>query len=300
MEDALTKSFLQLDRDIGEEVLRNVDSAIFPTLLKVAVSGSVACVAHVDGPHLHVANTGDCGALIGQVAEGPHTGWAVKRLTKDHSWENPAEVRRVLSEHPKEEKPFVVHNQRLLGMLMPFRAFGDVRFKWDAPTQIRVIQSSDGMDMSYLRHCLTPPYLTARPEVSYHRLRPQEKFLILASDGLWECMNALDVVTLVGEYMSGRQTLQPVRLPRRNVSLGEASRLLRKRQEGLRLKPTDTNASTHLIRHCLGGTDEGLDHLRLSHSLTLPPEARRYFRDDISIHVIFFDSNFLRVCPIEL
>ncbi|RXG73175.1 [Pyruvate dehydrogenase [acetyl-transferring]]-phosphatase 1, mitochondrial [Armadillidium vulgare] len=300
MDDALTSSFLQLDNDISNEVLENKNSPIYPTLLSVALSGSVACIAHIDGPHVHIANTGDCGALIGEVAEESHGGWVVNRLTKDHNWENLTEVKRILSEHPESEKDTIIFNQRLLGTLMPFRAFGDVRFKWDRALQMEIFQSVSAIDMSFLRNCHTPPYLTAKPEVSYHRLKPQEKFMILASDGLWESMNALDIVNLVGEYMSGRQTLQPVRLPRRNVSLGEVSRLLKKRQDGLRLKPSDTNASTHLIRHCIGGTDEGVDHLRLSHSLTLSPDVRRYFRDDISIHVIFFDTNFLRVCPVEL
>lgn len=35
----------------------------------------------------------------------------------------------------------------------------------------------------------TPPYLSAEPEVFYHRLTPSDKFLIIASDGLWELMN---------------------------------------------------------------------------------------------------------------
>lgn len=39
----------------------------------------------------------------------------------------------------------------------------------------------------------TPPYLTARPDVTYHRLTPRDKFLIIASDGLWDCLTPLQV-----------------------------------------------------------------------------------------------------------
>ncbi|XP_042216343.1 pyruvate dehydrogenase [acetyl-transferring]-phosphatase 1, mitochondrial-like [Homarus americanus] len=299
MEEALIGAFLQLDSDLSREVLENQHSSVLEPLLRVAVSGSVACVAHVDGPHLHIANAGDCGAVLGIQRQGAGGGWQALRLTNDHSWENSSEVDRVLSEHPPSEADYVVRNQRLLGMLMPFRAFGDFRFKWDRDTQVNVIQRYAGPN-NIIPHCLTPPYLTALPEVSYHRLRPYDKFLLMASDGLWECMSALNSVTLIGEYMSGRQTLQPVRFPRQAITLREIAHLLEQRQKGLCLKPVDTNASTHLIRHALGGSDAGLDHARLSHSLTLPPEVRRYFRDDISIHVIFFDSNFLRVCPVEI
>ena len=298
MEEALAGAFTQLDNDIGREVLEHRNTAVMEPLLRIAISGAVACVAHIDGPHLHVANTGDCGAVLGIQAEDSH-GWIARRLTVDHNWENPAEIDRVLAEHPESEAQYVVHNQRLLGVLMPFRAFGDFRFKWDKKIQNDLMKAHLGSD-SIIPHCDTPPYLTCLPQVSYHRLKPHDRFMVLGSDGLWEGLNVLDVVTLVGEYMCGRQTLQPVRLPRRPVTLGEVLQLLDQRQEGLKLKPVDINASTHLIRHSLGGTDSGVDHARISHSLTLPAEVRRFFRDDISIHVIFFDIDFLRTCPLDL
>lgn len=299
MEETLARAFCQLDGDLGREVEENQRSAVLEPLVRVALSGSVACVAHVDGPHLHLANTGDCGAVLGSQRQEGGSGWQAQRLTQDHTWENPAEVERVVSEHPSSEAEAVVKDQRLLGVLMPFRAFGDFRFKWDREKQVSMVQRYAGPN-NLIPNCITPPYLTAMPEVTYHRLRPHDRFLVMASDGLWECMSALDSVMLVGEYMSGRQTLQPVRLPRQGVTLGEVENLLEQRLKGLSLKPVDTSAATHLIRHAIGGSDTGLDHARLSHSLTLPPEVRRYFRDDISIHVIFFDSNFLRVCPIEI
>ncbi|MPC37505.1 pyruvate dehydrogenase [acetyl-transferring]-phosphatase 1, mitochondrial-like [Portunus trituberculatus] len=299
MEEALARSFTQLDGDLGREVEENQRSAVLEPLVRVALSGSVACVAHVDGPHLHIANTGDCGAVLGSQRQDGGSGWQALRLTEDHTWENPLEVERVVSEHPANEAETVVKDQRLLGLLMPFRAFGDFRFKWDREKLLSVIQRYADHN-SIIPTSLTPPYLTALPEVTYHRLRPHDRFLLMASDGLWECMTPLDSVMLVGEYMSGRQTLQPVHLPHHGVTLREVEQVLEQRLKGLSLKPVDTSAATHLIRHAIGVSDTGLDHARLSHSLTLPPEVRRYFRDDISIHVIFFDSNFLRVCPIEI
>lgn len=299
MEDALIGAFLQLDNDLSREVQENQHTDMLEPLLRVALSGSVACVAHVDGPHLHIANAGDCGAVMGVQLTDALAGWRALRLTNDHSWENTSEVNRVLSEHPPSESDTAVKDQRLLGLLMPFRAFGDFRFKWDRDVQVEIIEQYVGPG-NIIRQCLTPPYLTCLPEITYHRLRPFDRFLIMGSDGLWEGMSAVDCITLIGEYLSGRQTLQPVRFPRQSMTLGEVSQLLDQREKGSCLKPVDTNASTHLIRHALGGSDMGLDHGRLSHSLTLPPEVRRYFRDDISIHVIFFDANFLRVCSVEI
>ena len=39
----------------------------------------------------------------------------------------------------------------------------------------------------------TPPYLHAIPEVAYHRLTPRDRFLVIASDGLWDEMTPSQV-----------------------------------------------------------------------------------------------------------
>lgn len=65
MKDALEKAFLQLDEDIMSEARLNTNSEVDNLTLNVGLSGSVACVAHIDGPHLHVASTGDCLAVVG-------------------------------------------------------------------------------------------------------------------------------------------------------------------------------------------------------------------------------------------
>lgn len=143
----------------------------------------------------------------------------------------------------------------------------------------------------------TPPYLTGKPEVIYHRLTPRDKFLVLATDGLWDLISPLQVVRLVGEHMSGKVTLSPLKLPRKNMKLEEINEMLLQRKEGLKTKPKDTNAATHLIRNALGGTEYGIDHGKLSQLLTLPEDVVRVFRDDITITVIYFDTEYLRHCP---
>lgn len=78
----------------------------------------------------------------------------------------------------------ITHQDRLLGLLMPFRAFGDVKFKWGIELQKRVLES--GPDQLHENEHTkfippnyhTPPYLTAEPEITYHKLRPQDRFLV--------------------------------------------------------------------------------------------------------------------------
>ncbi len=61
----------------------------------------------------------------------------------------------------------------------------------------------------------------------------------------------------------------------------------------MKLKPADANSATHLLRSALGGTAYGVDHARLSQMLSLPQDMVRMFRDDITLLVPFFDSEFL-------
>ncbi|KAK6056254.1 protein phosphatase 2C [Cooperia oncophora] len=55
----------------------------------------------------------------------------------------------------------------------------------------------------------TPPYLTVSPEVFYHKLTANDKFLVLASDGLWEWLDPDTVVRLVYDHTVGTMTLLP-------------------------------------------------------------------------------------------
>ena len=186
--------------------------------------------------------------------------------------------------------------ERLLGQLAPLRAIGDFRYKWPRDVLSSVVIKHFG-EQFIPPNYYTPPYLSARPDVVYHRLTPRDKFLVLASDGLWDIVSPLQVVRLVGEHMSGKVTLSPLKLPRRNMALGEINDMLLQRKEGLRTKPKDTNAATHLMRNALGGTEYGVDHGKLSQMLSLPEDVVRVFRDDITITVVYFDSEFLRHCP---
>ena len=188
----------------------------------------------------------------------------------------------------------------MLGMLAPLRAFGDFRFKWPA----EVIQKTIGqwIQKPVPEHYKTPPYLTVEPEVSSIKVGPRDKFLVIGSDGLWDMMTPMQVIRLVGEHMQGKITLSPLSLSedsnhnQANVMLGDLSAVLKTRQSAMRLKPTDLNAATHLIRSALGGTAYGVDHAKLCQMLTLPPDMVRMFRDDITCTVIFFDQDFLRHC----
>jgi pyruvate dehydrogenase phosphatase len=293
LDSVLTNAFITLDNDMSREALPVDGGMVNMKTLTVAMSGCVAVVTHIDGPHLHVASTGDCTAVVGSLSE---TGtWIAKKLTTEHNSDNVQEVKRILSEHPESEHHQIIKGDRLLSILAPLRAFGDFKFKWPAET----IESTLGAilgEHACPPHYKTPPYLTAKPEVTYHHLTARDRFLVLGSDGLWDMMTPMQVIRLVGEHMSGKVTLSPLHLIEPHIPLEDIASLLRQREAAMKLKPTDANAATHLIRCALGGTAYGVDHSRLSQMLSLPQDMVRMFRDDITITVVFFDDEYLRHC----
>ncbi|KAJ2954330.1 hypothetical protein O0L34_g2588 [Tuta absoluta] len=292
----LEHSITKLDADLSKEVLEAFESsgAVNKKTLSVALSGAVACVSHIDGPDLYVANVGDCNAVLGIMTE--ENTWIAKKITKEHNTENIDELKRIWSEHPENERRTVIRRDRLLGELAPLRSLGDYRYKWPIEVLAKVAVPFVGQK-AIPSYYLTPPYLTAKPDVFYHRLTPKDKFLIIASDGIWDMLTPLQAVMLVGEHMKGKVHFNPLKLPRKNIQLGDINELLLHRKESLKSKPKDKNAATHLIRHAIGGTEYGVDHSRLAHLLSLAPDVSRMFRDDMTVTVVYFDSEFLRQCP---
>ncbi|OXB79904.1 UNVERIFIED_CONTAM: hypothetical protein H355_000934 [Colinus virginianus] len=297
VKEALINAFKRLDNDISLEAqVGDPNSFLNYLVLRVAFSGATACVAHVDGVDLHVANTGDSRAMLGVQEEDGS--WSAVNLSYDHNAQNEREVERVKLEHPKSEAKSLVKQDRLLGLLMPFRAFGDVKFKWSIELQKRVVESGPDQlnDNEYTKfippNYHTPPYLTAEPEVIHHKLRPQDKFLVLATDGLWETMHRQDVARIVGEYLTGVHHQQPIAVGGYKVTLGQMHGLLTERRAKISSVFEDQNAATHLIRHAVGNNEFGtVDHERLSKMLSLPEELARMYRDDITIIVVQFNSH---------
>jgi len=293
--EKITAAFLALDEDMSKEGIDYAgDDEVGLMTSTVALSGAVAVVAHVEGPHLHIASCGDCVAVLGSLSENDT--WIAKKITTDHNTDNQREIQRIMEKHPGEQKRSIFQGDRLLGMLAPLRAFGDFRFKWKAEVIEKTIGNMLGQ-VAVPKYYKNPPYLSVEPDLFSHRLSPKDKFLVIGSDGLWDMMTPMQVIRLVGEHMQGKITLSPLLLNESiDIRLSDLKKMLKKRQAAMKLKPQDLNSATHLIRSALGGTAYGVDHGRLSQMLTLPPDMVRMFRDDITVTVIFFDQEFLRHC----
>ncbi|KAH8988517.1 phosphatase 2C-like domain-containing protein [Lactarius akahatsu] len=277
-----------------------------------ALSGSCALMALLDPSKqdLYVACTGDSRAVAGIWEENEDgTGkWRVEVLTEDQTGRNPNEIKRIRSEHPASEAEDVISRGRILGGLEPSRAFGDARYKWPREVQellYKAFFAGTGRNMrSTPSASKTPPYVTATPVITHRKLslpnpgstQPESssslKFLVLATDGLWDELSSEEVVALVGGHLSGLkgtipkpslQTLVPTATGSPTVEGKEHTR--RSAYQGS-WAFVDDNVSAHLIRNAFGGGDEG----ELRRILSIPAPHSRRWRDDITVTVIWWEE----------
>lgn len=303
MDSAIEQGFLNLDNDIVQGSLQ----ALFKNPSKEnmlealpAISGSCALLSIYNSADstLKVAVTGDSRALIcGLDSSGQ---WVVKALSTDQTGDNPREVERVRSEHPGE--PNAVRNGRILGSLQPSRAFGDYRYKIkdvegkslsELPEHLRIYFRSKPRDF------LTPPYVTARPEITTTKIGPDTKFMVIGSDGLFELLTNEEVAGLVVRWMeSNMEPPVPCNSPRgRLPEIKDLSPEPESQRPAFRYKQgkkgaaeyllQDKNVSTHLIRNALssGGSKEYVSTL-----VSIPSSLSRKYRDDLTVTVVFFGN----------
>lgn len=198
-----------------------------------ALSGSCALLTYIDSARhdIYVACTGDSRAVAGYWDED--TGkWEVEALSVDQTGRNPDEVRRMRAEHPANESENVIQRGRVLGGLEPTRAFGDARYKWDRELQGRLydafLPGGRSSTRGPPRGLETPPYVTATPAVEWRRVgetssspNRELRFIIMATDGLWDMMSNEEAVSLVAGHLAGikgtirsselqRHTFQPI------------------------------------------------------------------------------------------
>ncbi|XP_052815432.1 pyruvate dehydrogenase [acetyl-transferring]-phosphatase 1, mitochondrial-like [Mya arenaria] len=295
-EDLLKGAFMRLDHDLLAECIpkEGQDDLIDLECLSLAFTGSCANIAYIHGRNVYVANTGDCRAIIGQQN---HKGeWLPVALSKDHDVNNANEVQRIYNQHPGEEST-VIRNGRLLGDLAPLRAFGNARYKWPARVMKHILNIcfNPNAISVYGDHLIPknyhrPPYLTAEPEVIHHALTPNDKFLVLASDGLSEYLDPQKVIDYVAEHMEERQIMTNFSLPREDITIKEINKLLKDRKKSLVQKKEDENVATHLLRMALGP-----DHTSLSQHLSLSEDEVKHYRDDITITVVYFNTDYIHV-----
>ena len=201
---------------------------------RIGISGSCVCLVYIEGDDLWVANTGDCRAILGYTTKYDSS-IRLKSLSTDHTLHNKNELERYLSQHPNEDPSVLTNKNRILGGLMPCRVFGDAKYK--LPTEF--VSKFTVPRKGYL----TPPYVTADPEIIHHKIRFGDKFLVIASDGLWDKLTSKQVLELL--HLHSFKFLLEI------SDFGNDKTEIKLETKG-KYVIYDTNPATHLIRNAIG------------------------------------------------
>ncbi|KAH0720993.1 hypothetical protein KY290_006278 [Solanum tuberosum] len=238
---------------IDEEVLNNAFAATEDGFLSIverefhvdptiATTGCCCLVGVIWKRTLYVANLGDCRAVLGHI--GRFNRIVAEQLTDDHN----ARIKEVRDElralHPDD--PNIVRRVRktwhVKGIIQVTRAIGDASLKKP--------KFAHGVMEPFRR-----PVVRADPSVCSRNLQPCDRFVIFASDGLWDFLSNEKAVQIVHAY------------PRQGIARRLVLSALNVAARARKLKYGD-----------LMNYDKGV---------------RRAFHDDITVVVIFIDHEML-------
>ncbi|CAL5018909.1 unnamed protein product [Urochloa decumbens] len=262
--DHLFAHLIRLAQENGtmsEDVVRSAFSATeegFLTLVRrthfikplIAAVGSCCLVGVIWRGMLYVANLGDSRAVIGCL--GRLNKIVAEPLTRDHNASMEEVRQELISRHPDDSQIVVLKHGvwRIKGIIQVSRTIGDAYLK-------RLEFALDpSITRFHLSEPLRRPVLTAEPSMYTRALRPQDKFIIFASDGLWEQLTNQQAVEIVHSN------------PRRGI----AKRLVRA-----------------ALKQAAQKREMRYDDLK-----KVEKGVRRFFHDDITVVVVYIDHGLLQ------
>ncbi|XP_027938829.1 probable protein phosphatase 2C 60 [Vigna unguiculata] len=133
-------------------------------------SGSTACVAVIRNNQLFVANAGDSRCVICRKGQAYD-------LSIDHKPDLDSEKDRII------KAGGFIHAGRVNGSLSLARAIGDMEFK-----QNRFLPAEKQM-------------VTANPDINTIELCDEDEFIVLACDGIWDCLSSQQLVDFVRQQL---------------------------------------------------------------------------------------------------
>ncbi|EFJ09787.1 hypothetical protein SELMODRAFT_427794 [Selaginella moellendorffii] len=245
--DVLRKAFLAT-----EEGFLNHVAGLWDVKPQTAGVGTCCLVGVLWGGMLYVANVGDSRAVIGTSrSRSSHAEVGAGQLSVEHNASSEAIRHELKSMHPDDPQIVMLKHGvwRVKGIIQVSRSIGDFYLK----------------KQEYNREPLNPrlrlseplrrPVLTAEPSVNVHVVQSMDRFLIFASDGLWEHLSNQEAVDIVQNH------------PRSGI----ARRLIKAAlQEAARKR-----------------------EMRYSDLKKIDRGIRRHFHDDITVVVIFLDHDLI-------
>ena len=173
-----------------EAAYSKANSEITSSAFDVAFSGSTCVSVLLQEKKILCANVGDSRAILGKESGGI---WEGIPLSRDHKPDLPMEQARIVSKKGRVE-PYKLPSGESIG---PHRV-------WVKSQEFPGLGMSRAMGDSVA----ATVGVIAEPEVQSHDLLPDHKFLVIASDGVWEFMSNDEVSKLVGSFASSRDAVK--------------------------------------------------------------------------------------------
>ncbi|CAM9608520.1 unnamed protein product [Chrysoparadoxa australica] len=179
MKRVITKCYLDTDQQ-------------FLTSSEHPQCGSTATTAFILGDRLYSFNVGDSRTIVCRNG-------AVFQVSRDHKPSREDEMERI------KDAGGLVINKRVMGELAVSRAFGDKEFKMGMKSILNEDTDSSGGcgegEGSAEESTADKPLITAEPEMFCTAITPQDQFVLLACDGLFDVFSNEEVVDVVLEEM---------------------------------------------------------------------------------------------------
>lgn len=267
------KTFASEHREISANVIRKAFSATeegFLSLVRkqwlskpqIASVGTCCLVGIICNGNLYIANAGDSRAVLGKTERALREVTAIQ-LSTEHNASIESVRDELRSLHPDDSNIVVLKHKvwRVKGIIQVSRSIGDAYLK----------RTEFNREPLLARFRLPEPFfepiLNSEPSVTIHKLHPDDQFVILASDGLWEHLSNQEAVNMVHNY------------PRNGIAKKLVKAALREAAKKREMRYSD-----------LKKIDRGV---------------RRHFHDDITVVVVFLDpplisKSFSRFSPFSI
>ncbi|KAI3995275.1 hypothetical protein MKX01_032077 [Papaver californicum] len=240
--DVIHKAFIETEEGFLSLVRKQWLSR--PQILSV---GSCCLVGIICSGTLYVGNAGDSRVVLGGLEKATRQIVATQ-LSTEHNASIDTVREEMRSLHPDDPQIVVLRHKvwRVKGIIQVTRSLGDAYLK-------KAEFNRDPLQSKFRLPPFDKPLLRPDPSILVHKLKPQDQFLIFASDGLWEHLSNQEAIDIVHHN------------PRNGIAKKLIKRALQRAAKKREMRYSD-----------LKKIDRGV---------------RRHFHDDITVVVLFLSPN---------
>ncbi len=202
-EKKITLSLQNTFRRIEKEFLTIVLNQTSKGNKRYSYIGTCVLIGIINNNKLYIANLGDSKARLISINEriniynsnsNRHVNrnyYSIKKLSKVFNARKQYEQIELTNKWPSEVDIFICHRNNpkacyVKGTLQPTRTLGDFHLKLKEFNKNNLLFNG--------------PYISNKPEINIYKLNRNDKYLVLASDGLWDEIKSSELSKLIETY----------------------------------------------------------------------------------------------------